>query len=182
METRVLKPVGVGMGVAATAAAYRRFLRPSFFRWGALGHEITRSYTGDDQVTGANYQSTLAVTIDAAPRDIWPWLLQLGNGRGGLYSYDFLDRLFGFLDQKSADHVLPEFQHLEPGDRIPVGHDPAAYFPVVKVDHERALVLAGQAPNGFSWSWIMTRKMLLNLKQRVECAQTLALLQAALTP
>ena len=53
--------------------------------------------------------------------DIWPWLVQIGYQRGGLYSYDWLDRLFGFLDRPSAVRVLPEFQQLAVGDKVPWG-------------------------------------------------------------
>ena len=50
-----------------------------------------------------------AVTVNAPPEDIWPWLVQIGYQRGGLYSYDWLDRLFGFLDRPSATRITPEF-------------------------------------------------------------------------
>src|SRR5215813_2834556 len=72
-------------------------------------------------IDGATYSSTLAVTIDAAPEHIWPWLVQMGYRRGGLYSYDWLDRLFGYLDRPSAIRILPEFQRLAAGDEIPIG-------------------------------------------------------------
>ncbi len=173
--------------------------------WGASPTEKQSSLPGDDAVPGASYRVTRAVTIDAGPQHIWPWLLQMGDGRGGLYSYDFLDRLFGFTHAQSAKEVLPEFQHLEPGDVIPIGR--GGDFPVRDVIPERALVLAGSSENG-GWLWslvlepqadgrtrlisrnlanfpislpgrlfvlaidvaaiIMTRRMLLNLKQRAE--------------
>jgi hypothetical protein len=53
--------------------------------------------------------SMQAITINAPPEDIWPWLVQIGYQRGGLYSYDWLDRLFGFLDRPSAVRILPSF-------------------------------------------------------------------------
>ena len=59
--------------------------------------------------------------MNASAAAIYPWLVQIGKGRGGLYSYDFLDRLFGFLDAPSSKDVLPEFQGLKPGDTIPLG-------------------------------------------------------------
>ncbi len=58
---------------------------------------------GDTQVTLPSYEATLGVTINTAPAAIWPWLMQMGYRRGGLYSYDWLDRLFGYLDAPSAD-------------------------------------------------------------------------------
>jgi hypothetical protein len=105
---------------------------------------------GDTQVTLPGYEATLGVTINTAPGDIWPWLMQLGYRRGGLYSYDWLDRLFGYLDAPSAERVLPEWQQLEVGDEIPIGR--GGGFPVKAIEPFRSLVLGGQAP-GVEWSW-----------------------------
>ena len=96
---------------------------------------------GDDQVTLPSYEATLGVTIDAAPADIWPWLMQMGYRRGGLYSYDWLDRLFGYLDAPSAERILPEWQTLAVGDEIPIGR--GGGFPVKAIEPFRSLVLGG---------------------------------------
>ena len=106
---------------------------------------------GDAEISHPTYVATAAVTIEAPPEYIWPWLLQMGNGRGGLYSYDWLDRLFGYLDGPSADRLLPEFQHLAPGDVIPVG-GAAGGFPVLAVQPSQALVLGGET-DAFRWVW-----------------------------
>jgi hypothetical protein len=107
--------------------------------WGATASEIDSGLPGDDRVSDANYVSTRAVTIAARPAEIWPWLAQMGYGRGGLYSYDWLDRLFGYLDGPSAEVVLPQFQSLKAGDTIPLGRGPN--WPVVDVQTRRSLVL-----------------------------------------
>jgi hypothetical protein len=104
---------------------------------------------GDMEIPHTTYEATLAVSIDAPPPAIWPWLLQMGYRRGGLYSYDWLDRLFGFLDAPSADRLLPEFQRLTAGDEIPIGR--GGGFPVIQVEPYEALVLGG-APEGFHWT------------------------------
>jgi hypothetical protein len=77
--------------------------------------------SGDSEIPMPDYTATLAITIDARPEEIWPWLAQMGYQRGGLYSYDWLDRLFGYLDAPSLARVLPQFQRLAPGDLIPIG-------------------------------------------------------------
>ncbi len=105
---------------------------------------------GDRQVTLPSYETTLGVTIDAAPAAIWPWLVQMGYRRGGLYSYDWLDRLFGYLDAPSAERILPEWQLLAVGDEIPIGR--GGGFPVKAIEPFRSLVLGGHAP-GAEWSW-----------------------------
>ena len=105
---------------------------------------------GDDQVTLPGYQATLGVTINAAPANIWPWLMQMGYRRGGLYSYDWLDRFFGYLDAPSAERILPEWQTLAVGDEIPVGR--GGGFPVKAIEPFRSLVLAGYGRD-VEWSW-----------------------------
>ncbi len=87
--------------------------------------------------------------MNAPPEDIWPWLIQMGTGRGGLYSYDWLDRLFGFLDRPSATRILPEFQHLAVGDKIPWGRDELT---VSVLEPPRALALSMDA-HGMEWVW-----------------------------
>ena len=76
---------------------------------------------GDALIANPTEMSMQAVTVNAPPEDIWPWLVQIGYQRGGLYSYDWLDRLFGFLDRPSTTRILPEFQQLAVGDKIPWG-------------------------------------------------------------
>jgi len=129
---------------------YGLALRRWFRCWGATDGEIARVMPGDADVPGAAYNTTLAVTVNAQPSAIWPWLVQLGYRRGGLYSYDWLDRLFGFLDAPSAERILPECQGLEVGDVIPVGRGRG--FPVRILDPLRILVMGGES-NGVHWVW-----------------------------
>lgn len=132
------------------AAAYRRWLGPWQRRYGATDEEVAMPLPGDDLVPDATSQTTRAIDVDAEPRYVWPWLVQMGHGRGGLYSWDALDRLFGILDRPSAKRILPEHQHLAPGDVIPVKRGPD--FPVLLVDPERALVLGSGDPS-FPVTW-----------------------------
>ena len=109
---------------AALVAIYWFVGRPGFASWGATGAALARTMPGDIGIVDpadANYRATLAITIAARPEHIWPWLVQMGYRRGGLYSYDWLDRVFGYLDRPSATSLLPEFQRLNAGDEIPVG-------------------------------------------------------------
>lgn len=136
----------------AALVAYRRWLGPRQRNWGCVDDESTRPLPGDDLVPEPNYQTTRAITVAACPEDIYPWLVQMGYRRGGLYSYDRLDRLFGFLDGPSAREVLPQFQHLEPGDRIPIGRGQA--FPVRELVPNRAFILGGEDPGSAAqWTW-----------------------------
>jgi hypothetical protein len=178
-------------------------------RWGTTASDLTRVMAGDGLLANPTYSGTMATIINATPEQIWPWLVQIGYQRGGLYSYDWLDRLFGYLDRPSATCILPEFQHLEVGERIPLGRGPS--WPVAVVDANRALVLDMRNLGGFDWVWqfglypvdekrtqlvsrsrvrtkspwarlatcaiepagfLMTRRMLLGLKQRAEELRT----------
>lgn len=85
-------------------------------------------------------QSTRAVTINAPAAGVWPWLVQLGAGRGGMYSYDLLENAAG-LGMHSADRILPQHQRLDVGDVIPLG--PNAGIPVRRLEAGSVLGLGG---------------------------------------
>lgn len=127
------------LAAGALVAAWFSLVRPWSLRWGASEGEVARRMAGDELVVAPQHASTRAITVRARPEEVWPWLAQMGNGRGGLYSVDWLDRLFGVLDAPSTERVLPEWQDLEPGDVIPIGR--SAGWPVRSVDRGRALVL-----------------------------------------
>ena len=120
-------------------------------RWGAMPSDLTRVMAGDALLVNPTYSGTMAVIVNAAPEHIWPWLVQIGYQRGGLYSYDWLDRLFGYLDRPSATRILPEFQNLAVGDAIPLGRGPS--WPVAAIEPNRALVLDMRNMGGFDWVW-----------------------------
>lgn len=144
-----------GLSLVAGALAvetYRRVLRPWQQTWNATADEANHPLPGDGLVEQPNYGATRAITVNASAEDIYPWLIQMGYRRGGLYSYDFLDRLFGILDAPSAKQILPQFQHLEPGDRIPLGRGEP--FPVRELVPNRAFILGGEQPgSGIAWTW-----------------------------
>jgi len=96
------------------------WLRERYNRWGASEEEWRDAMPGDELVPEPVLCSTRAVTIDAPPSAVWPWLARIGQGRGGLYSYDALENLLG-LDIHSADTLLPESQQLTPGDLVRLG-------------------------------------------------------------
>lgn len=119
------RAVRVGRAAAALAAAiasvatfdlvYRRFLRPPVLNWGATAHEATRQLPGDELLDDADIVATRAITINAPASAVWPWLVQMGPGRAGAYTYDWIENLFG-LKMHSADRIVPEWQRLAVGD------------------------------------------------------------------
>ena len=113
-------PAGLAAGVVGAAAvlgAYRRWVQPWQHRWGATDEEIAAALPGDGIIPDPAGSTTRAITITAAPGDVWPWLVQLGYGRAGWYSYDWIDN----DGRPSADRVIPELQDLAVGDQILMG-------------------------------------------------------------
>jgi hypothetical protein len=139
---------------AALAAALGSFAYPLFFRhwcltWGARPDEVPRKLPGDELLADAGIVSTRAITIEAPPGAIWPWLVQMGSGRGGVYTYDWIENLFR-LDMHSARQILPQFQDLKVGDELPLGPGRPA-MQVAVCDPERTLTIRFADRN---WVWI----------------------------
>lgn len=141
----MLKTLKMLTFLAVILSFYLRLIRRWIKHWGLPNANVVRDLPGSDLIPEPRYCSTRAIVIDAPAADIWPWLVQMGQGRGGLYSYDWLENAFG-LDFHSADEVVPELQDLKPGDHIclaPEGEMPLA---VTILEPNYALVLrTGQA-------------------------------------
>lgn len=210
MRLGKLVVLGASLWAAAQAIGWMN-------RWGASEAEVVAVYPGDELVADPATQATMAVTVAADPERIWSWLVQIGQDRGGMYSYDWLERAVG-LEITSAEAIREEWQHLVPGDLVrvvPPGWGPLVKgyaFKVAQVDPPHALVLR-QCPPEDPWdgvwtfvvtsvepgvsrlvtrmrtrqdvgvvatalrpltalgvpiTWVMTRKMLLGIKERAE--------------
>jgi len=178
----------VTLVIAVTIAVVYWFpVRRWMSRWGAASSDLTRVMAGDGLIVHPTYSGTMAVIVNARPEHVWPWLVQMGYQRGGLYSYDWLDRLFGYLDRPSATRILPEFQHLVVGDAIPLGWGPS--WPVAAIEPEHALVLDMRNMGGIDWVWqfglyaIDERRTQLVSRRRVRARTVLArLLTFAIEP
>ncbi len=206
--------IGVVGAVAAWVAAHRRWRN-----WGATEDEVVRTMPGDELVAEPRSSVTRAVTVEAAADDVWPWLVQMGQGRAGMYSYDLLENLIG-LDIHSLWHIDESLQDLEVGDRITLvrpgwaGLKAGFSLPVALIEPGRSLVLRedpSEGPWDAVWSFhvvpdgkgrcrlisrstahqqgrlaqvmdelmdpitlLMTRKMLLGIKERAEGRPRLA--------
>ena len=115
----LLGSLGLAIGVAGAMAVlvvYRVLVQSWQHRWGATDEEVGRAMPGDDLLPGATGNTTRAITIAAPPDRVWPWLVQLGYGRAGWYSYDWIDN----DGHPSADRIIPELQELTIRDQIPM--------------------------------------------------------------
>jgi hypothetical protein len=105
-------------------------VRPWHMRWGATNAEVAGAMPGDEVVCRAQFNATRAITIEAPPEHVWPWITQLGYRRGGFYTYDLVDN----GGERSADRIIEEYQHLEVGDLIPMFHEAHGLAIAYRVD------------------------------------------------
>ena len=134
----------IGEGIAGafliSVVSLTPFLRSRYRWWGATDDEVQRTFPGDDLVPEPKGVYTHAITIRASTAQVWPWLVQIGQGRGGFYSYELLENLVG-CKMRNADKIIPELQHLGVGDSIPMHPAMGSPYKVVAIETGRALVL-----------------------------------------
>ena len=139
---------GTAVAAGLGSLAYPLFFRRWCLTWGARRDEVSRKLPGDELLTEPDIVSTRAVWVDAPTSSVWPWLVQMGPGRGGAYTYDWIENLFG-LGMHSADEILPQYQDLQVGDAQRLGkHGPLLRVAVFEA--ERSLVL--RSDDG-QWVW-----------------------------
>ncbi|BBZ75634.1 hypothetical protein MANY_09710 [Mycolicibacterium anyangense] len=109
--------LAAAMALAGGAGSYRWLVRPWMYSWGATAQETDAVLPGDELVEQGAPRTTRAITIKAPVQAVWPWLVQIGEDRGGFYSYDRLERLTGSRI-RNTDVVHPEWQDLRVGDTV----------------------------------------------------------------
>jgi hypothetical protein len=214
------------LAVGVSTIAFAKLIRPWYLHWGATDAEMARPMPLDEHVPDPMLNSTMAITIEAPPEEVWPWLAQMGDPpRAGYYSYTWIERLVG-LRIENVDEILPEFQTLRVGEAL----DKGGTMRVLAVEPGRHLVLGppdsvdtvtctwafGLYPTGpqasrlvtrcrARWSYrrmmkemplyallpwlliepgafVMERKMLLEIKERVEYAKMARIAPLSLDP
>ena len=124
-----------GVALATELTGYLLW-RPSMLRWGATADEASEPLPGDDRTPNPRIQSTRAITIDAPPGQVWPWLMQMGIGRAGFYTHDWVERLMfraRYIEGRhSATRIHPELDPLKIGDIVPLGAGASATVSDVK--------------------------------------------------
>ena len=157
------------LAILATLLVYVFAVGPWQMRYGATDAEVSRTLPGDELTTLPQNQTTRAITIDAPATGVWPWLVQMGQGRGGLYSYETLENLIG-CDMHNSDTIVSAWQDTAVGDRVrmyPEGSGPPPYT-VARIVPGQALILGhttepGGVPStvtpqtqwGETWSFIL---------------------------
>jgi hypothetical protein len=160
----------IGGTVASGAALVATGLlaaRPWFLRWGATDEEVHGTWPGDEMSPEPASEATRAITIQAPAETVWPWIVQIGQDRGGFYSYTWLENLFG-ARMRNADTILPGLTR-QVGDTVwmtpPQRYGGKGCARLARVDPERALVMVtpddydavrktGVAPKG-TWAILL---------------------------
>jgi hypothetical protein len=141
----------VGIGVSV----YVQVIRPWQLRWGATDDEVRRAMPGDELVARPTFNATRAVTVQAPPSIIWPWIVQIGFGKAGWYSYDLLDN----LGRPSATRIIPELQHLQPGDVAPfyqgIGAPQWVGLTVKAIQPEQWMLWWDDKTHDTTWTWAL---------------------------
>jgi hypothetical protein len=152
--SRGWRVAALALGVVAALGASRAWLR----EWGASPEEAAGALPGDRLVPEPADQTTRGVTVAAPPDAVWPWLVQMGQGRGGFYAYDAVEHLLG-MRTPSATEIVAEHQSLRAGDEVRMTPDPwlsslaGRFFSVVEVDPRRSISLLQRRPSGELIGW-----------------------------
>lgn len=151
MRRQIFSGAALAAAGAGALAAYVLAVRPWHLRWGATDEEVSERLPGDELVPRPNVLATHAVTINAPVEEVWPWLVQIGQDKGGFYSYSWLENLVG-CRLRNADRILPEFQQLQVGDAVRL-HPQAPPLPVLICEPPRTLVLGNNLDYPGIWGF-----------------------------
>jgi hypothetical protein len=142
-------PFAIVVALLVVAVAFFGLYRPWHLMWGATRLEVARSMPGDEIVPRPIFNATRVVTIDARPEDVWPWIVQIGFGRAGWYSYDLFDN----LGRHSAEHIVPELQHIAVGDLVPLGPGESSGMLVKEIVLNRSMLWWTGKNGQTTWAW-----------------------------
>jgi hypothetical protein len=154
-----INAAGLAAGAAAlgagAAVSYMKLLRPWHLGWGATEEERLAPLPGDELTPEPLETATHAVTINTPAERVWPWLVQIGQDKGGFYSYAWLENLVG-CRMKNADRVVPEFQGLKVGDGVRL-HPKVPPLPVLICEPCETLVLGSNTESPGTWGFYLRR-------------------------
>ena len=149
---KFLKFAGILLGLAIIGVIGIVLLMPWMDRWGATDNEVTAGYTGDDLVPSPRITYTRAVSINATPEEIYPWIVQLGAEKGGMYSYEWFETGIVQCELVNADRIHEEWQDLKVGDPMKMcpGTSGPPPYEIAIIEPNHAIVM-GHQDNG---TWV----------------------------
>ncbi len=146
-----LKIIGIFFAAIVISVVAIALLMPAVDRWGASPQDVNASLPGDELVPSPNIGYTRAISVNASPEQVYPWIVQIGAGKGGWYSYDWFETNILRCQNSNAERIREEWQDLKVGDKVKMCPDenmPPAYK-VARMDSNRAIVLGHQ--DGDRW-------------------------------
>lgn len=150
---KFLKTIGILAVLGILVVLVMFALLPWMDRWGATDEELAASLTGDELVPNPRISYTRAVTVNAAPEQIYPWIVQLGADKGGMYSYTWLESLIQ-CPQTNADRIHEEWQDLKVGDKVLMcKSDMPPGYEVAIIEPNRVIVMGHQTDGIWSDVW-----------------------------
>lgn len=152
---------GLALAGAAVLAAYQWGLRPWYERWGATASEARATLPGDELVTNPVITRTKAITLKAPVEQVWPWLAQLGQGKAGFYSYEFIENQLLRCDIHNSSRIVPEWQDPQVGDLVrmyPADKQGPPPYVIARVEPHQALVMGHPDEHG---QWFDTWQFVL---------------------
>jgi hypothetical protein len=152
------KKIVIGLAAAAGYLACRKRFRDWHLHWGATPDEVERRLPGDELMEYPDVVSTRVIAIDAPPSAVWPWLVQMGPGRGGAYTYDWIENALR-LGMHSADRVHPEWQHVEVGDTPSVkpGKEAGPDAMRIRILEPEAALVSSSDNGTWVWAFVLSR-------------------------
>jgi hypothetical protein len=168
LGTRLLRLIVGLIVLGALLVGLFALTLPAIHRWGATDQEVTRTLPGDELLKEPLVRWTHGITIDAAPEAVWPWVAQIGDTRGGYYSYTFIENQVGALtgaadyhvSYVNADRIHPEWQNPQPGDSLI-----QSVLKVRAVAPGQYLLADSLDPTTFNWVWLWHLDPLANGQQ-----------------
>lgn len=136
--------------------SYWLVLRPWSLRWGASDSELSLRLPGDELMVVAARQVTRAISIRAKPEKIYPWLIQMGSGRAGLYSYDWFETNILRCPIRNAEQIAQQWQSTKLGDSFrlcPEGSGPPIVYTVARLEPNRAFVVGVHEAASWQHTW-----------------------------
>jgi hypothetical protein len=148
MMKKFLKFIGILAGLILLVVIITVALTPWMDRWGATDEEIAAAYPGDELLLEPASYVNRAITINAAPEYIYPWIVQLDAKKGGWYSYSWLETNLLRCPIINADRIHPEWQNLQVGDKVHMcPNEPAPPPYIVAQIHPNQAIVMGHQDN-----------------------------------
>jgi hypothetical protein len=147
---KLLETLGAAVLIAA-CILLRPLLKSWYYSWGGTEEEVSMKLPGDEFAPRRRGGYTQAVGIRAPAGSVWPWIAQTGQGRGGFYSYEFLENIVG-CDIHNVESILPQYQNIKVGDEI-IMHPKAPAIPVIIVEPVKTLVSGGRQDENTANIW-----------------------------